>query len=51
MDKENDRLINQYISVVCKQTTGFVTEYLCGSIEKGNERPESDIDIALNIIT
>lgn len=39
MNKENDRLINQYISADSKQTPGFVTAYLFGSFEKGNGKP------------
>lgn len=49
MDKNVDRIIRQYISLVASQTPGFVTAYLFGSFAKNNQRPESDIDIALII--
>lgn len=49
MDQETDYIIRQYISSVAKQTPGFVTAYLFGSFAKNNQRPESDIDIALII--
>jgi predicted nucleotidyltransferase len=49
MDKKIDRIIRQYISTVSSQTPGFVKAYLFGSFAKGNQRPESDIDIALII--
>jgi len=49
MDKETDNIIRQYISTVANQTPGFVTAYLFGSFAKNNQRPESDIDIALII--
>ena len=49
MDKKTDHIIRQYISTVADQTPGFVTAYLFGSFAKNNQRPESDIDIALII--
>jgi uncharacterized protein len=49
MDKRTDSLIRQYISTVANQTPGFVTAYLFGSFAKNNQRPDSDIDIALII--
>jgi uncharacterized protein len=49
MDKRTDSIIRQYISSVANQTPGFVTAYLFGSFAKNNQRPESDIDIALII--
>ncbi|HEY9124619.1 MAG TPA: nucleotidyltransferase domain-containing protein [Bacteroidales bacterium] len=49
MDKEIVNIIRQYISTVSNQTPGFVTAYLFGSFAKGNQRPESDLDIALII--
>lgn len=49
MDKKTDSIIQQYISAVAGQTPGFVTAYLFGSYAKNNQRPESDIDIALII--
>jgi uncharacterized protein len=49
MDKKTDSIIRQYISTVANQTPGFVTAYLFGSFAKNNQRPESDIDIALII--
>ena len=49
MDKKTDHIIRQYISTVANQTPGFVTAYLFGSFAKNNQRPESDIDIALII--
>jgi uncharacterized protein len=49
MDKKTDNIIRQYISTVANQTPGFVTAYLFGSFAKNNQRPESDIDIALII--
>ena len=48
MDKKTDDIIRQYISMVA-QTPGFVTAYLFGSFAKNEQRPESDIDIALVI--
>jgi uncharacterized protein len=49
MDKKTDTIIRQYISTVADQIPGFVTAYLFGSFAKKNQRPESDIDIALII--
>jgi len=49
MDKKTDDIIRQYITIVAKQTPGFVTAYLFGSFAKNNQRTESDIDIALII--
>ena len=49
MDKKTDIVIRQFITTVAKQTPGFVTAYLFGSFAKNNERPDSDIDIALII--
>jgi uncharacterized protein len=49
MDKKTDKIIRQFISTVANQTPGFVTAYLFGSFAKNNQRPESDIDIALII--
>jgi uncharacterized protein len=49
MDKKIDNIIRQYIASVASQTPGFVTAYLFGSFAKNNQRPESDIDIALII--
>lgn len=49
MDKKTDKIIRQYILTVANQTPGFVTAYLFGSFAKNNQRPESDIDIALII--
>jgi len=49
MDKKTDNIIRQYILTVANQTPGFVTAYLFGSFAKNNQRPESDIDIALII--
>ncbi|MFN8254085.1 MAG: nucleotidyltransferase domain-containing protein [Bacteroidales bacterium] len=49
MDKRTDNIIRQFISTVANQTPGFVTAYLFGSFAKKNQRPESDIDIALII--
>jgi len=48
-DKKTDNIIRQYITSVANQTPGFVTAYLFGSFAKNNQRPESDIDIALII--
>lgn len=49
MDKKTDYIIRQYILTVANQTPGYVTAYLFGSFAKNNQRPESDIDIALII--
>jgi predicted nucleotidyltransferase len=49
MDKKTDNIIRHYILTVANQTPGFVTAYLFGSYAKNNQRPESDIDIALII--
>jgi uncharacterized protein len=49
MDQKTDKIIRQYISTVSVQTPGFVTAYLFGSYAKNNQKPESDIDIALVI--
>lgn len=49
MDKKTDNIIRQFISTVANQTPGFVTAYLFGSFATNNQRPESDIDIALII--
>ncbi len=49
MDKKTDTIIRQYILTVANQTPGFVTAYLFGSYAKNNQKPESDIDIALII--
>ncbi|HBG71377.1 MAG: DNA polymerase subunit beta [Bacteroidetes bacterium GWF2_43_63] len=49
MDKRTDKIIRQFISTVSEQTPGYVTAYLFGSYAKGNQRPDSDIDIALII--
>lgn len=49
MDKKTDKAIRQFILTVANQTQGFVTAYLFGSYARNNQRPESDIDIALII--
>lgn len=49
MDKKTDNIIKQFISAVANQTPGFVTAFLFGSYANNNQRPESDIDIALFI--
>lgn len=49
MDKKTDYKIRQFILTVADQTPGFVTAYLFGSYAKNNQKPESDIDIALII--
>lgn len=49
MDKKTTHIIRQYVSAVASQTPGFLTAYLFGSFARDNQRPESDIDIALII--
>ncbi|MBM3435732.1 MAG: nucleotidyltransferase domain-containing protein [Bacteroidetes bacterium] len=49
MDKKTDSAIKQFVLTVANQTEGFVTAFLFGSFAKNNQRPESDIDIALII--
>jgi len=49
MDKKTNRAIKQFIKKVSEQNTKLVSVYLFGSYAKNNQRPESDIDIALFI--
>jgi predicted nucleotidyltransferase len=49
MDKKTNHSIKQFVSTVANQTPGFVAAYLFGSYAKNDQRPESDIDIALVI--
>jgi uncharacterized protein len=49
MDKKTDNIIKRFIMTVANQTPGFVTAFLFGSYAKNNQKPESDIDIALII--
>lgn len=49
MDQKINNVIRQYILSVSDQTKGFVTAFLFGSFAKGNQRYDSDIDIALII--
>jgi len=49
MDKRTDDNIKKFIFSVANNTPGFVTAYLFGSYAKKNQKPESDIDIALII--
>jgi len=47
MDKAIDNKIRKYILEAAKENPGFVSAYLFGSYTRNNQRPESDIDIAL----
>ena len=49
MDKKTDDTIKQFILKVADRTPGFVTAYIFGSYANNNQRPDSDIDIALII--
>ncbi|CAG5068466.1 hypothetical protein DYBT9623_01197 [Dyadobacter sp. CECT 9623] len=47
MDQGINRKIEDYIAAVAKKLPGLVSAYLFGSYSTGNDRTESDIDIAL----
>jgi uncharacterized protein len=49
MDKKTNYKIRQFILTIANQTPGFLKAYLFGSYAKNNQRPESDIDIAIII--
>jgi predicted nucleotidyltransferase len=47
MDNGINKIIEEYVLAVSKQTTGFTTAYVFGSYAKNLQKPTSDIDIAL----
>ncbi len=47
MDKRTDNTVTQYISLIKKNHKGIKKAILFGSYARNNERPDSDIDIAL----
>ena len=47
MDKSINKIIKSFINSVSEQQPGLVSAFLFGSYAKNNQRPESDIDIAL----
>ncbi|RPI16375.1 MAG: nucleotidyltransferase domain-containing protein [Ignavibacteriae bacterium] len=49
MDKKTDRLIRQFIAAAAKEYTDLKIAYIFGSYARNNEKPDSDIDIALFI--
>jgi uncharacterized protein len=49
MDKEINKIIEEYVTSVAKLTPGFITAYVFGSYAKNIQGSDSDIDIALII--
>ena len=49
MDKTVNKAINEFILKAAELNPNLITTYLFGSFAKDQERPESDIDIALII--
>lgn len=49
MDKKINKIIYDFVSKVAELNPKLVTTYLFGSYAKDQEKPESDIDIALII--
>ena len=47
MYKNINKIIKNFINSVSEQQPGLVSAFLFGSYAKNNQRPESDIDIAL----
>ena len=49
MDNGINKIIEEFVSAVAKQTHGFMAAYIFGSYAKNIQQPTSDIDIALII--
>ncbi len=49
MDKDISKIVKKYIHTVLNHQPNLLSAYIFGSYARNNQRPESDIDIALVI--